>query len=139
MLMTKITGIVVSFLSLVAALFGAFALADTNEMARMLSLRINEFNSAKWQLHWQVSSIVLLASGCIGFFVGIGIMKNRQWAFFIFAWLLTLLVLCQAFMMMGGHAIFQFEKINPIETTAILLLCIYSWFLYVRKKKSKNA
>ena len=93
--MIKITGIILSILSLILVVFSVFALTRTVEMSQSFSHAITEFNITEWQQHWRVSSIVYLVSGCIGLYAGIGIFKNRKFAFLLFSCLITLLLLLQ--------------------------------------------
>jgi hypothetical protein len=136
--MIKITGIILSILSLILVVFSVFALTRTVEMSQFLSHAITEFNIAEWQQHWRVLSIVYLVSGCIGLYAGIGIFKNRKFAFLLFSCLITLLLLVQVLLNVSGYAIFTFEKMDPIETIIMLSICIFSWYLFSRRMNKSS-
>jgi hypothetical protein len=136
-IMTKIVGTIISILSLAVAMFSALALANANEMANMLSLAVKEFDITEWQQRWKLSSYLYLLSACIGLFAGIGIFRNRRWAFLVFALILSMHSIGHLFIMISDYAMFEFERMNSIELSVVILCCFFAWYLYSRNLKGK--
>jgi hypothetical protein len=136
--MTRITGIIVLILSLALAIFSAYAFVNADGMAQMLSLGIKKFNAIEWRHHWKLISMSHLIIGCLGFLSGIGMIKKRRWGVLTIAVVTTLYLLSHALAMVGGYAIYEFERMNIIEALVFLLLCIYFWYLHYSKGMEKN-
>ena len=133
--MNKYLGTTISILSLIGAIISVLALTDTIEMAQNLSLFAEEFNKSDWQQHWRISSLILLISSCGGIISGVGILKNKQWAFLLFACLLSLIIITQTLFMLFSQDLYEFEKMYPLELLAFILICIFAWVIYFRRRK----